>query len=228
MIQTMTVSVIIVVQNGERYLSQAIESVIRQTYQPIEILVVDGNSTDNTAQIAKSYPKVRYISQQGRGLANARNTGIENATGELIAFLDHDDYWVLDKLAIQLSYFIKSPKIQYSYANVRLFLESGCQLRHGFKQKQFKQEQIGRTPGTLVVRKSLFEQIGKFNPSFRIGCDVEWFVRAKDRHIVAAYIPQVLLYKRVHNNNLSRNVKTNQKEIFQVIKQSIERQRQFL
>lgn len=222
-----TVSVIIVVQNGERYLSEAIESVINQSYQPNEILVVDGYSTDNTAQVAKSYPFVRYLRQQGKGLANARNTGIEAATGELIAFPDHDDYWALDKLKVQMNHFINSPDIQYSYALVKLFLESGCELRSGFSQKLFKEEQVGRTPGTLIVRKFIFEQIGNFNPRFAIACDVDWFTRAKDNNIMAAFVPQVLLYKRVHNRNLSANVKINKKEIFEVIKESLAHRRQF-
>ncbi|MEA5619904.1 glycosyltransferase [Cronbergia sp. UHCC 0137] len=224
--QELRISVIVVVQNGQCYLSKAIESIIKQTHQADEILVVDGHSTDNTGNIAKSYPNVRYINQQGKGLANARNTGIDNATGELIAFLDHDDYWTLDKLEVQIRAFTNSPNIQYSYANLKLFLESGCKLPNRFKCQQFPEYQVGRTPGTLLVRKSLFAQIGNFNPNFIIGCDVDWFARAKDDQISAAYIPQVLLHKRVHTNNLSANVRTNQEEIMQILKQSLQRQRQ--
>ena len=83
------VSVIIVVQNGESYIAKAIESVISQTYKPTEILVVDGNSSDRTEQLVKTFDKVKYIKQQGSGLADARNTGIDSATEDLIAFLDH-------------------------------------------------------------------------------------------------------------------------------------------
>lgn len=107
-----TISAIVVVQNGERYLSSAIESIIDQTHQPDEIIVVDGYSKDNTAEVAKSYLQVSYIRQHGTGLANARNTGIEYARGELIAFLDHDDYWLPDKLKVQLNCFISSPSTQ--------------------------------------------------------------------------------------------------------------------
>lgn len=104
-------------------------------------------------------------------------------------------------------------------------LEPGSQLRKGFSPKQFKQEQVGRTPGTLVARKSLFQQIGSFNSSFIIGCDVEWFARAKDLNIAAAYVPQTLLYKRVHDSNLSANSKTNRQEVLKLIKQSLDRRR---
>jgi glycosyltransferase involved in cell wall biosynthesis len=222
----MRISVIIVVQNGERYLLTAIESVINQTYQPNEILVVDGYSTDRTAEIAKSNPNIRYVKQYGKGLANARNTGIDNATGELITFLDHDDYWTLNKLEVQQQSFLNSLDIQYSYANLILFLESGCKLRSGFKPQQFQEAQIGRTPGTLMARKSLFQEIGNFNPHFTIGCDVEWFTRARNYGVCETCLQQVLLHKRVHDNNLSGNVKTNKEELLQIIKQSIARKRQ--
>jgi glycosyltransferase involved in cell wall biosynthesis len=222
------VSVIIPVYNSEKYLAETLDSVFAQTYHPIEVIVVDGCSTDNTAQIAKSYHQVCYLQQQGTGLANARNTGIDTATGELLAFLDSDDYWRRDKLAIQIESSIQNPEIEYSYANLKLFLEPGCELRYGFDRQQFDRVQIGRTPGTLVARKSLFDRIGKFNPNFTIGCDVEWFTRAKDYKIAAAVVPQVLLYKRVHDTNLSSNVKTNREELLTVIKQSLHRQRQLM
>ncbi|BAQ65148.1 glycosyltransferase [Geminocystis sp. NIES-3709] len=220
-----TVSVIIVVQNGEKYLTRAIESVLNQTYQPDEIIVVDGDSTDKTPDIAKSYRNIRYVQQTETGLANARNTGINVAGGDLIAFLDHDDRWCENKLSIQVNDFIKNPEIQYSYGRVQLFLDLGCELRQGFRKKLLQEEQLGRTPGTLMARKSLFEDIGQFNTEFTIGCDVEWFTRAKDYQILYGFIPEVLLYKRIHDRNLSGNVETNRKELFKIVRQSLQRQR---
>ena len=221
----LSISVIIVVENGERYLIGAIESVLAQTYQPNEIIIVDGRSTDNTEMIAKSYQQVRYMRQVGRGLADARNTGIDSAQGELIAFLDHDDLWIPKKLNTQISYFIKNPEIQYTNARLKLFLEPGCSLRIGFPKDLFEKEQLGRTPGTLVARKSLFNLIGKFNSRFNIGCDVEWFVRAKDYNIPMSFISDVLLYKRVHDTNISGNVQVNKQELLTIIKQSLEHKR---
>lgn len=223
----LSISVIIVVQNGERYLAEAIESVLAQTYQPDEIIIVDGKSTDNTERIAKSYQQVRYMCQVGRGLANARNTGIDSAHGELIAFLDHDDLWIPKKLSMQVNYFIKNPETQYTNTRVKLFLEPECSLRPGFPKKLLEEEHLGRTPGTLVARKSLFNLIGSFNPEFTIGCDVEWFTRAKDYNISMAFIPEVLLYKRIHNTNLSGNVQVNRRELLIIVKQSLERKCQY-
>lgn len=220
-----TVSVVTVVKNGERYLSEAIESILRQTWKPDQILVVDGHSTDGTAQIAQSYAEVCYLQQNGKGLAQARNTGIECATGEFIAFLDHDDYWSNNKLDIQMNGLISAPECSYSYANVQLFLQPGCKLRAGFHPDLLKQVQIGRTPSTLVARRSLFDQVGQFSAHFSIGCDVEWFARVKDFDVPTIFIPQVLLYKRVHDTNISSNTELNRAELFKVMKQSLDRQR---
>lgn len=223
--QEMTVSAIIVVKNGEAYLAEAIESILKQSLPPNEILVIDGKSTDESAKIAKSYPKVTLIEQMGSGLADARNFGIEQASGELIAFLDSDDYWHPEKLQTQVARFSDSPEIQYSFSNVKLFLEPGCELRKGYDWYFLNEEQIGRTPGTLVVRKSLFDQVGKFDPMYKIACDVEWFTRVKDYQIKSVFVSQILLYKRLHYLNLSGNVDINRREILDVIRKSVERKK---
>lgn len=215
------VSVIIPVYNGEKYLAEAIESVLAQTQKPDEMIVVDSESQDNTEKIARSYRQVYYIRDSGRGLANARNMGIDVCQGELIAFLDHDDRWTPNKLKVQIDHLINNPKIQYVNALVKLFLEPGCNLRPGYTRKSLNRVMVGRTPGTLVARKSLFDRIGRFSTDFVIGCDVEWFTRAKDNNIPMAIIPDVLLYKRLHNTNLSGNVQVNRQELFTIVKQSI-------
>ena len=96
------VSVIIPVYNGENYLSQAIDSVIDQTYSPIELIIVDDGSTDKSKEIASSYSQVNYVYQENQGVAIARNTGIFKSQGEYIAFLDQDDIWTANKLKLQV------------------------------------------------------------------------------------------------------------------------------
>src|SRR5690242_4967891 len=96
-----TVTCIVPVFNGERYLGEALDSIFAQGHQPLEVLVVDDGSTDGSAAVAKSYgDRVRYFFQPNAGPAAARNLGLEAARGEFIAFLDADDLWHRDKLAI--------------------------------------------------------------------------------------------------------------------------------
>ena len=108
------VSVITVVKNGERYLAEALQSILNQTLPPCEIILVDGQSTDRTAEIARSFAGLRYLCQQDQGLANARNLGIAAAQGELVAFLDHDDLWPPEKLDTQVRYMLERPELGYT------------------------------------------------------------------------------------------------------------------
>jgi glycosyltransferase involved in cell wall biosynthesis len=219
------VSVIVAVSDGERFMRSALHSIFKQSYHPFELIVVDGQSVDHTAVIAQSFEPVRYIYQAGQGLANWRNTGIEAAQGELIAFLDADDLWTPDKLDVQVHYLLQNPKIQYVNAWVKLFVEPGSRLRSGYTKEFLGRAHVGRTPGTLVARRSVFDLVGMFSADFSIACDVEWFKRANDHNTPAFTIPQVLLYKRIHNRNLSSDVEMNRREVLSIIKQTIKQQR---
>ena len=219
------VSVIIAVSNGARYLAQALQSVLSQTYMRTELIVVDDGSVDNSDKIARSHEQVRYISQHAAGLAVARNVGVKAAQGELIAFIDQDDLWTPNKLDSQVGFLLQNAEIQYVNAWIELFVEPGSHLRAGYTEDFLGRAHVGRTPGTLVVRKSVFDLVGMFSADFSIACDVEWFKRANDHNIPAFIIPEVLLYKRIHNSNLSSDVKTNRRELFSIIRQTVRKQR---
>lgn len=220
------VSVIIAVKNGERFLAEAINSILAQDYQPFEIIVVDGQSTDRTAEIAHSFKEVRYIRQVNKGVSNAYNLGIEHATGEFVAFLSHDDVWLPNKLSLQVGYLLDHPAVQYTTAKVEFFLEPGHACPPGFRKELLEGEYVGHIMETLVARKAVFEAVGAFNPQLSTAEDVDWFARAKDQAIATAVIPKVLLRKRVHNMNTSLNTAQNNQNLLAALKQSIERKRQ--
>jgi glycosyltransferase involved in cell wall biosynthesis len=219
------VSVIVAVLNGERFIIPALQSIFTQNYAPYEVIVVDGNSVDRTAPISQFFRSVKYICQGGRGLACGRNTGLEAAKGELIAFLDSDDLWLSNKLSTQVDYLLQNPEIHYVNAWVKFFVEPGARLRPGHTKTFLDQVHVGRTPGTLLARRSVFNLIGSFDPALSIACDVEWFKRAKDRDVPMFIIPDVLLYKRIHDRNLSSDVRTNRREVLSLIRRTIGRQR---
>ena len=106
--QNTVISVVIPCYNHGPYLKQAIESVLNQTYQNSEIIVVDDGSTDNTADICKSYPKIKYVHTNRLGLSGARNTGVRHSNGSFLVFLDADDYLCPDAFKINLSYFVSN------------------------------------------------------------------------------------------------------------------------
>ncbi len=222
------VSVVIAVKNGERFLAQAITSVLSQSYPSHEIIVVDGRSTDASRTIATSYPEVRCLDQTGEGFADAWNIGIEAATGELVAILDSDDWWSPDKLSAQVELFRRDPQTDYAITRMRFVLETGHLSPPGFKPELLETDHIAYMPSALLCRKSVFETLGGFTTDLNIASDVEWFARAKDHRLVLGVVPEVLLFKRVHDANLSyldARARQFNREVVGLLKQSIDRQR---
>ena len=119
---TALVSAIIPVYNCERYLAEAIESVLNQTYQPIEVIVINDGSTDDTEAVAKRFDSsIRYYAHPNKGLGATRNRGVELAQGHFIAFLDADDLWVADKIERQMAYFDDGPDLDMAFGYVQQF-----------------------------------------------------------------------------------------------------------
>lgn len=223
---TSLVSVIMPVKNGESYLNESIDSILNQDYHDIEIIIVDGQSTDNTGNIARSYKQVKYIYQESNpGIPYAKNLGIDNAEGEFIAFISHDDIWLPHKLSTQIEY-MNTHLLQYTITKIKFFLEPGCTIKPGFNENLLAGDYIGKMPETLVARKSLFDTIGKFNTEFTFMEDIDWFNRASLNNIPMAVIDEVLMYKRIHDTNVSYDsskiIKIN-REIFHLLKESINR-----
>jgi len=219
------VSAIIPVYNCERYLAEAIESVLAQTYRPIEIIVVDDGSMDGTADIAQSYEEVRYIYQTNQGRGAAMNVGIKVARGEIIAFLDADDLWTPNKLSVQMDYLLGHPDVGYVIARMQNFLEPGAQLPPQITKDLSLTDYAALSVGTLVARKTVFDQVGDFDNSYEHAKDVDWFVRAKEAGVHTAILPKILLYRRLHRSNRSYQTQTKTSEFLRVVKSSIDRKR---
>jgi len=219
------VSVVMAVRNGERFLRAAIESVLSQQWRPLEIVLVDGHSTDGTAEIASAYSLIRYIAQGNRGVGDAYNIGISAANGEFIAFLSHDDLWTPDKLGLQMAYLLAHPEAEYVVSQVKFFLEPGNALPPGFRPQLLDREIVAYIMETLLVRRSAFARVGGFNPGLSSAEDVDWFSRAKDQAVPHGVIPRVLLQKRVHDANVSLTDNAANQMLLKVLGQSIARKR---
>jgi glycosyltransferase involved in cell wall biosynthesis len=219
------VSVIIPVYNGELYLGEALRSVFSQDYFPFEVIVVDDGSTDGTAAVAKSFKDVRYIYQQNKGAATSWNRGLMDCRGDLIALLDCDDLWSPNKLKMQVEFLVKNPDVKYVLAKTRLFLDKG-QTRPSWLKQDFLDRDIeAYFPSVALFRRSVFETVGVFNPGYIATSDADWFFRAKDAGLLMAMIPQVLMYRRIHNSNMSTQVLLSSKELVKVAMTSVMRQR---
>lgn len=219
------VSVIIPVYNGARFLRAALESVFAQTYRPIEVIVVDDGSADDSGVIAQSFPEVRYVRQQNEGVAAARNNGIQIARGEFLAFLDQDDLWTPEKLKVQVDHLLNNPELGYTLTQLQFFLEPGTTLPPWFRKELLTTVHPGWVLGTLVVRRTVFDQVGDFATAYSAANDSDWFFRAKAAEIPMVVVPELLLRKRIHEANDSGRAKEILSELLKVVKTSLDRQR---
>jgi glycosyltransferase involved in cell wall biosynthesis len=219
------ISVIVPVHNGDKFLGDALASIFAQDYRPIEVIVVDDGSSDGTGAIARSYPEVRYFYEQKQGPAVARNTGIDNCRGELIAFLDADDLWLSNKLSVQAAYLTKYPEVGYVCGRMKNYLEPGMTCPTWVEPGELLQACDAIQLGTMLARRSLFETAGKFNPTYLQGEDLEWFCRVKESGIPVGNIAETVLLRRIHESNVSQNHSDQAKRRLRMLKESIDRKR---
>lgn len=201
------VTCIVPVYNGEVFIGEALASIVAQSYRPLEIVVVDDGSTDGTARVVAAFgADVRYVRQDNAGGAAARNLGIRMAHGEFVAFLDADDLWPPEKLDRQVSRFTARRELDISLAHVQNFwMPEVAEERRLLEGHRRTQAVPGFSAGTLVTRRATFSRLGLFDAALRHGDQMEWFVRGRERAAVTEVLPDVLLQRRLHSNNVSRH-----------------------
>lgn len=219
------VSVIVPVYNGEAFLAEAIQSVIRQNYSPLEIILIDDGSTDGTAEIARYFrDRVKYIHQSNAGPPFARNRGLGMARGDVICFIDADDIWSENKLQIQLACLESDPSVEVVIGHIQLMRES---VRENGEPRIEKYQ--GSWPslnlGGAVIRKSAFAKVGLFDNELLFNDDVDWFIRAKEKGMSILIHKEVVQFYRRHGKNLTNQKNLDQRYLVLALKKSIDRQR---
>jgi glycosyltransferase involved in cell wall biosynthesis len=216
------ISCIIPVYNGEHYLREAIDSILAQTYRPFEIIVADDGSTDGTAAvIAACGNQVRYLSQANRGPAAARSLGLRAALGDFVAFLDADDLWHPVKLARQMVEFEKQPEMDLCFACYRHFwMPDLAEEEERFRDHPVSGPQSAWHIGTLLARRAAFKKFGHFNEHAREFENMIWFLRAGGEGAVIRLLPDILMDRRFHPDNITRTKKAEiSNSFFSVLKQ---------
>jgi glycosyltransferase involved in cell wall biosynthesis len=220
------VSVIIPVYNSECYLSEAIESVLSQTYRSLELIVVDDGSTDRTRDIALSFPELIYIYQANSGTSAARNRGIHVAKGDYIAFLDADDLWLPDKITLQIAAFIFDPKLDIVTGLVEQFIipELDPTIRNNIRLSA--DPLPGYIPSAMLVEHNFFERFDLFDDDLMYTEFIDWFIRVKEMNFNIKVLPDVIARRRIHGNNVSIRYKHEKnKSIVHILKASLDRKR---
>jgi glycosyltransferase involved in cell wall biosynthesis len=202
----MTVSVIVPVKNGGRFLRESLASVVRQAHPPLEVLVIDNASTDETRAIAESFgAPVKYLRNDPElSIAATRNRGLALARGELLAFNSHDDLWLPQKLALQCEWFARNPELQLCVTHLRCFVDPDEEAKPAaFPNHLLDQDLPGWVPETLVARRLAFARAGLFDPSFAQGDDTEWFARARQLGLTTLMLNDSLVRKRLHSRSIT-------------------------
>ena len=200
------VSVIIPAFNCELYISQAIQSVLQQTYENIECIVVDDGSTDHTAsEISKFGNRVKYIRQENAGASAARNNGIANAEGEYIAFLDADDFWAPNKIEIQIQVFREYPEVSLVSTESISISENEFDQNRKLPQCRFDKDAVSLCHGfshvyqppflltsAIVLPTVLIREIEGFDESLKTAEDMDLYMRCCwNRTYVKIHLPLV-------------------------------------
>ena len=222
------VSVVLPVFNGERYLAEAIESLFRQTHQPLEIIVVDDGSTDATAEvIASCGDRVRALRQANSGPAAARNRGVLEGRGEFVAFIDADDLWHAEKLARQLACFERRPEVDACVTQVENFwIPELAEEAERFRDHRISKPTPAYVAATLLARRRLFDTVGLFDETLGFGHSTDWFLRAADRGAVVELVPEVLYRRRLHESNRTRLLNAaSRDEYLMLVKRHLDRRR---
>lgn len=185
------ISVIIPTYNMEKYITDAIDSALAQTYKNVEIIVVDDGSTDFTINILKKYnSKIKYFYQKNKGPSAARNVGIKYAKGEYIAFLDSDDVWLPRKLELQVKYFSENAFRGLIYTGYYTIDETGetveiHKIEDFSKNKVLKDlffKNVISTASTIMVNRECFEESGGFDENLAVAEDWDMWLRIIKRY----------------------------------------------
>lgn len=217
------VSALICVRDGEAYLAEAIESALDQTAPPAEVIVVEDSSTDATADVARSYaPRVRLVQPEPRGLGSARNVALDAAAGEMIAFLDSDDLWEPRKLELQLEAFARDPALDFVFTHAREFASRADAERFEVRPEPL----AGGLASALCARREAMERGGGFDADLSVADVLSWLARARELGMRELTLPEVLVRRRIHANNLTRRRRGDLGDYARVLKASLDRRRE--
>lgn len=214
------ISVIIPVYNGVRFIKDAIESVWSQGYNPVQLIVIDGGSTDGTLELVRSYgDKIELIHQQSKGLALARNESLLFVKGEFMVYLDSDDIFAPLSFKRIMDVFEQYPDTEFAFGQMQHFFEETA-------DKNVVNGDISTTPvmGSGLFRTSAVLRIGNFIPELNPCEDMEWIHRVKKQMKIRT-IEGITFYKRRHDTNLTNDIPVIYTQLVRSLKMVIDKER---
>ena len=203
------VSVIIPTYNRKKFLKQAINSVIKQTYQNLELIIIDDGSSDKTIEYLKK-KKLKYFKKNNKGVSAARNKGIKKASYDWIAFLDSDDRWHPKKMENQINYLIKNPKYKVCHTD-EIWIKNSLRINQHKKHKKFGGKIFDKclemckiSPSSVIIKKEIFQKIGFFNEKLPACEDYDLWLRISAKFPILYLNEKLTIKYGGHKNQLSK------------------------
>ena len=221
------ISVLIPCYNAAAYIGEALESVFGQGVELHEVIVVDDGSTDWSGEVVREFGRrVDYHRQANGGISRARNASLALATGDVVAFLDADDIWPGGSLASRAEALTADPSLGYVCGVVEHFvspeLKEPWASRHA---ANIGPPAAARFAGAMLVRRPIFERVGRFDGRLRVGETVDWVSRADQLGISWEEIPDLVLRRRLHTSNTGLTQRASRGDYLGVARAAIERKR---
>jgi glycosyltransferase involved in cell wall biosynthesis len=220
-----SVSVVIPVHNGERYLAEAIESVLSNRPLPTEIVVVDDGSTDNSPLVAKKFSEVRYLRQDQSGPGAARHLGVQHCVGDYVALLDADDLWTPNKLERQLDWLAQHADWDGVFGAAVQFLSPELDAEQRQQLEFDPLPRVAQLPSALLFRRAAYDRAGPFLSDFQVGEFIDWCLRAQEAGCRFGNLPEVVLRRRLHGNNQGRRLKEARQDYARIVAAALRRRR---
>jgi len=226
-----SISVIMPAFNVAAYIDDALQSILQQHYDPLQLIVVDDGSTDTTSGIVETYrhqfgDRLKYIYQDNSGVSRARNVGLMHARSELIAFLDGDDVWPKDVLTRHANFLKANPHAHAVMGLVSSFADRSFPFE-ALDAQEFSEPYFVGQVGTVLMHSRVLDIVGNFDESLTTGEDADWFLRIKQKGLPIGRTDALSLYYRIRKGSLMRRETASQNElVLKILKKSVERQRQ--
>lgn len=217
------VSVVIPAFNAARYIRQAINSVFVQTYEPIEIVVVDDGAEDETAKVLRDVEeRLRYARQSHLGIGAARNHGVRLARGSLLSFLDADDLFTPDKTRLQVDCLLAQPDVDVVFGHFEEFVSEELTDSERLDLAPRRGTQLGPFCQGMLLRRDSFDRVGPFAEGLHAAEFIDWYSRAVEIGLRVAVLPDLVFRRRVHLHNTTRG---DRRDFVRVAKAAIDRRR---
>jgi len=218
--------------NAEKYVCEAMDSVFQQAYQPLEFIIINDGSTDDTEATIEQYinqhplsDHIQFHKQINNGVAATLNRGVSLARGQYIAFIDADDIWEPNKLSKQMAVIKKQPDLDMVFGHAQQFYSPELTKAERGKMRCPTSKEPATLQTAMLIKASSLQKLDGFNERWRKGHFLDWFSRAREKGLKYVTLPDVVYRRRLHTSNMGIYMRDNYVDYVRILKASLDRRR---